>query len=79
MCYFTCTDCKKTQCRLEVHHLTPFKDILNIFLDGRVLSELTDEEFEKLSYEIEQYHKDRKVDGITYCIECHKKHDARRR
>ncbi len=76
---FTCQDCGKTKCRLEVHHIKPFREILEDFLNGKILNNFNDNELEKLSIEIEDFHKNGNVEGITYCVDCHKKHDDRRR
>lgn len=75
---FTCCRCKKRGGRLEVHHIEPtFEQILNKILNGRRLFEVSYEDFEVISSEVVAAHKD--VKGITYCVNCHKIVDPKRR
>ncbi len=77
---FTCCKCGKTKCRLEVHHIKPtFREILNMYLAEKDINNLSYEEFEILSTKIEKFHQDGMVLGITYCVNCHKEVDSRRR
>ena len=37
------------------------------------------DEFEKISEKVVKHHIENKIGGITYCKECHKKHDPLRK
>ena len=71
---FKCVICESKK-KLEVHHITPFREILKKHLTklGKTIDSLTDDEFEELSTAIEKEHT---LDiGKTLCEECHKKED----
>jgi hypothetical protein len=76
---FSCQECGKTNCRLEVHHIIPFRNILKKFLFEDNIDSIQEDDFFKLCENIENYHKDNYSIGITYCVDCHKRIDERRR
>lgn len=74
---FRCVLCGSNK-KLEVHHLSEtFKDILQKFLNGALIKDISEEEFNSLSDSVVEYHK--MVEGITVCIDCHRTIDPQRR
>lgn len=74
---FKCTICN-TKRHLEVHHLSEsFKDILKKFLGETSIKDLSDDDFDKLSVDVVDYHQH--VEGITVCIDCHRTIDPQRK
>ena len=61
--------------KLEVHHVTPFRDIISKYTDN--LESLTYEEFESISLLIVEEHNN--IDGKPYCKECHSLVDSFRK
>lgn len=76
---YTCSKCRIYGKKLEVHHIVPFRFILEKILNGRILKELSNFDFEILSNEIERIHKEENIEGITFCVKCHIEEDERRR
>lgn len=75
---FICKLCGKTKCRLEVHHnKETFDNIMEKLLCNKDINLLSDNEFEDLIQQTITYHKN--IDGLTVCVECHKKIDSKRR
>ena len=75
---FHCTECGQNRCRLEVHHVSEkFSDILSKFCP-RPLDDLTQEEFENVSAQVVDYHKNNVI-GRTLCVPCHKRVDPNRK
>lgn len=68
---YTCYGCKKRGGRLEVHHITPFRDVISKYTKN--LESLSYEEFESISILIIDEHE--KIEGIPVCKECHSKID----
>ena len=73
---YQCTLCGASNCTLNVHHLTPYRDIqANIFAkynikDPSKLS-LTDKTLTDAMNEIVKYHNDHPEIGIVVCEPCH--------
>jgi len=64
---YTCQECGERGCYLEAHHINSFK---NILIDDNITTFTKALNCEKL-WDINN--------GITYCLECHKKKDKSRR
>lgn len=76
---YMCEICGVNNSKLEIHHKSePFRDILEIFLNGRILDDLSYDEFEKLTEEIVQYHNDNVI-GQVLCKKCHSEIDEFRK
>jgi ribosomal protein L21 len=78
---FKCTKCGRKR-GLEVHHIRPFKEIVNICvkrLNVLPLNKMAAESdnFERLAADVVKEHK--LVDGITLCRKCHAEVDSLRR
>jgi len=74
---FTCQFCFVKNRELEVHHKSKsFNDIVLGILSGRKIAELNNEEFENLIILVIKEHEN--IDGITCCVNCHKKIDPQR-
>lgn len=78
---FRCTDCG-AKGSLEVHHVRPFKDIVDGVIKSTKSAKLGDmdvnsEEFARFADLVVSEH--RLSDGVTYCKPCHARNDSRRR
>lgn len=69
-CDYTCQRCLKRGGKLEVHHETPFRELLKLELNGRILEDISYEDFEILCTNIVEQHKN--IKGTVLCIPCHK-------
>lgn len=75
---FTCSLCGLKGKRLEVHHHDkPFRDIVKNFTSFP-LDQLSEEEFEKISKLVVNYHLT-DVKGTVCCVQCHRKIDPMRK
>ena len=75
---YTCSVCGHRGGRIEVHHESrPFRDILSEQLAGRILNDLSDDDFDLLVDKMLAAHVG--ATGIVYCVDCHEKKDPRRR
>ncbi len=75
---FCCEVCSATKVTLEVHHHSvSFADSLMGILNGRILKELSDDEFEIVILDMIENH--RQIVGMVVCVPCHKTIDAKRR
>lgn len=79
---FSCKLCGKSKIRLEVHHLyKTFGEVLNEVKEKyniNLLSDVSNNIFEKISEEVIDIHR-KTCQGITLCINCHKKIDPQRK
>jgi len=75
---YTCQICNKRGSRLEIHHNDiPFRDILKDELNGRILDDVTYDEFEIICENIVKTHED--ISGLVVCVDCHKDIDNYRK
>ena len=76
---YSCEECGKTNCYLEVHHSEKLKDIYLKFINKPLRDyDRLSLEFEELIKAILNYHLTNNI-GIVYCKECHAKNDPQRR
>jgi len=81
---YTCQLCKSRGGKLEIHHLEPFKCIIenriNILKINKQLNEINNnsDEFEMLCDDIVNYHDNNTMIGITLCKVCHAEIDVKR-
>jgi hypothetical protein len=78
---FTCGECNKRGGNLHVHHVEPFREILEKFKNELNIENLNDLKYDDLLYQqltenIVKYHLEHEEIGITLCADCHDKIDA---
>jgi len=72
---YTCASCGQRGGRLEVHHVSPtFRSVVEEALGGRLMTDLSQDEFDILSDEVVKQHE--RVIGVTYCRKCHRSLDS---
>lgn len=76
---YTCQDCGKKSSKLEVHHIKPFRTILQEFLDFYKQLNPIDNKAELLKLSKTWVGFWDENNGITYCAKCHEKNDIYRR
>ena len=78
---FTCNECKHRGGKLEIHHLEPFREIIDKFISSKELKKLSIEsnEFFNLKDKIIQYHFDNNQIAEVLCEKCHIEKDEYRK